>query len=133
MDRGEALAEAAARVAAGFGERFAAAVPLRRDRDLAPELAVEARPVVEALLAGARAAERIDPGDGALREAVTLASLLGRRAAVLGATPTGAVAIAPCLVQAASVEEARVEALLEPLRAVCVEGYVAAREEAMAA
>ncbi len=133
MDRGEAEAavEAAERIASRFGERFAEHVSLRRDRALAAELAIEARPVAEALVTGVRGASRVDPEDGALREAVALASLLGRRAAVLGATPSAAVLIVPCLVEAAASEDARARALLEPLRAVCMEGYVAAREEAL--
>lgn len=135
MDRGEAeaAAEAAGRIASRFGARFAEAVSLRLDRALAPELAIEARPVAEALVTGLRGAARVDVEDGALREAVALASLLGRRAGVLGATPSAAVAIVPCLIDAAEAEDARARALVEPLRAVCVEGYVAAREEALEA
>lgn len=133
MDRGEALspAEAAERIAQRFGERFAEALALSRDRAVAPELAIEARPVAEALVDGVRTASRIDADDGALREAVALASLLGRRAAVLGATPTAALGIVPCLIDATAELEPRARGLTEPLRAVCMEGYVAAREEAL--
>ncbi len=97
------------------------------DRALAAPLAEEATPVAEALVEGLSAVEMPSPGAPELRETSTLASLLGRRAAVLGASPTAASMIAPCLIEAT--EREGLEGLVEPLRAVCLEGFVAAREE----
>lgn len=122
-----ALRDDAEAVASRFGQRFAAGAALARDRELADALAVEARPIAEALLEAS--ATTVDPRAPELREALALTSLLGRRAAALGATPTAALAIAPCLIAASERED--LDALIEPLRAVCLEGYVAAREDAL--
>lgn len=131
MDRrAEALGEAAGRAATRFGERFAARVALARDRERADALAIEARPVAEALLEGLSSAERVDAEANELREAIALASLLGRKAGDLDLTPTGALEVAPALVAAVAGEGHAEASELEPtLRAVCLEGYVAAREE----
>lgn len=127
---GVRIREAAGRVVERFRERFPALVALARDRALAEPLAIETRPVAEALLEGLAGAGGVDPQRGELRETLALASLLGRRAAVLGATPSAALAIVPALTDAASPEDARAAELVEPLRAVCLEGYVAAHDEA---
>lgn len=118
-------------MATRFEGLFVDRVALERDRTVAPALATETRPVAEALIEGCRGLARIEREAGELREAVALASLLGRRAAVLGATPTGALEIVPALLEAVSSEEPRAVELLDALRSVCIEGYVAAREEAI--
>jgi hypothetical protein len=121
------LAEAADRAAARFGELLAASAAIEADRALASELAIEARPVAYALLEGIAGVDRIEPRAPELREAIALASLLGRRAAILGATPTAAVRIAEHLL--AAIPEANAGSLLEALSGACIEGYVAARED----
>jgi hypothetical protein len=118
-------AAAAEQAAARFGEELRAAARFEADRAVVDSLCVEARPVIEALLDGIVAADRTDPRALALREALTLTRLLGRRAAELGATPTAALALAPCLVRAVEGSQP----LAEDLRAIALEGYVAAREE----
>lgn len=121
----------AERAAARFGELFGARVALASDRALVAPLANEARPVAEALLVGARGAASIDPSAPELREAIALASLLGRRAAVLGATPSAAILIAPLLIEAIGSPE--LAPLTDALRAVSIEGYAAERDEQAAA
>lgn len=126
---GAARPEWADRAVARFGERFRERARLHADRSVVEPLAVEARPVIEALLEGLAAADRPHPDAIALREALTLTSLLGRRAAVLGATPSTALGIGACLVAAVAEQAPEVDALSESLTAVALEGYVAAREE----
>lgn len=129
--RAEAFGEAAGRIAERFEARFGARVALDRDRARAAELAFEVRPVAQALLEGLAHASAVEPEAPELREAMALASLLGRRAGDLGVTPSGALAVVPVLLDVASAEAGAVDAgaLEEPLAAVCLEGYVAAREE----
>lgn len=114
------------------GQRFCRSyvdrAPTGADRAAAEALRPEAETVIAAILEGV--------GDGplpaldgpALREGLTLASLLGRRAALLDVTPAAAVGIAPALMDALDDANAR-EGLLDPLRATIVDGYVRAREE----
>jgi hypothetical protein len=127
---GRALAVSAERVAERARAIFTERVALERDLALAAPLAIETRPVAEALLEGLAHLRRVDVRAAELREALALASLLGRRAAVLGATPTAALAIAPALLEAASHEDPRALELADVVQAVCMEGYVAATEEA---
>lgn len=89
---------------------------LAHDRELAEPLALEAQPVLQALAESAA-------------EASALANLLGRRAGLLGLTPGGVLAVAPALVD--SVDD-NAEDVLHTLNALCLEGYVAAREEVSA-
>ena len=126
----EALGRAAGRAAGSFPERFRARVALARDRDGAEDLGAESRPVAEALLSALAVVPDAAAGAPELREAFTLASLLGRRAADLHVTPTGALEIVPALVEAVAQEGAEAAGTLRaPLTAVCLEGYVAARED----
>lgn len=125
------MQDAAARIAERFGALFAERAVLARDRSIASALATESRPVAEALLEGVSGAARVDARAGELRETLALASLLGRRAAVLGATPSGALEIAPVLLEAARDDAPRALDLLDALRAVCIEGYFAAFEEGL--
>jgi hypothetical protein len=127
--------------------------PFREDRAQAEELAREAVPVVDALVVGLRAAGGCGPESVALREALAMVGLLGRRAGELGLTPTAVLALPAALgagVAAARAtaldakggvasqavkrdmpdEDGLVEgALADAVRAVALEGYVAAREE----
>lgn len=113
---------------AHFRRGYLAAVTLEGDRAAADELGREARPALEAL---ARWSEM--SGDEALvrSEAVAMVSLLGRRAARLGISPTAALAICEGLWRSrpgrGDGDDPEAE---RTLRAVCFEGYVAAREEA---
>ncbi len=109
-----------------FAESFRALVRLERDLALAEPLSLEAHPVIEALLEGLSAAGRPDVDALAMREALTLIRLLGRRAAVLDATSAAALALGPSLVRAVG-EGCR--ELEDELRAIALEGYVSGREE----
>jgi anti-anti-sigma regulatory factor len=110
----EALQEA-------FCARLAGAMPFREDSALVPELAAEVRPVLEALLRGHGTAQH---------EGFALLRLLSRRAALLGATPTAALALARAIEGALldqGVERSNQER--EHLEIVVVEGYSAGRDE----
>ncbi|MCA9607181.1 MAG: hypothetical protein KC619_16355 [Myxococcales bacterium] len=111
-----------------FVRSYLAAAPTSADRDAAEALRPEARTVLAAIVEGVGEGPIPEIGDPALREGLTLASLLGRRAAVLDVTPAAALGIAPALVDGLyGVGERSV--LLDPLRATIVDGYVRAREE----
>lgn len=125
------FAQSAENVAERLRETFPERVPLRCDRELADALALEARPVAEALLEGLAGTASADPHSGELREAIAMASLLGRRAADLGATPSGTLTLIATLTELASREDPRALEVLDSLREVAIEGYVAAREERM--
>ncbi len=61
-----------------------------------------------------------------------MVTLLGRRAGALGATPTAAIHLVPAIVHALEESGRAVPRdLVRPLTAMCFEGYVAAREEAL--
>ena len=122
--------ERIARVLRAFTARYVAATPYRQDRELAGELAIEARPAVESLLVAAAAepAERARVLDH--HEGLALVTLLGRRAGVLGATPTAAIGVVRALFGAFEETGDPLPRDLEPdLTTLCVEGYVAGREE----
>lgn len=125
----EGLSARAEELARSFADSLTQRLRLGRDRALREELAWETRPLVQALIEGIDGAERIDREAPELREALALASLLGRRAAALGATPTAALHVAPALVE----QLGEAAPLLDPLREVIVEGYVSEREEALQA
>lgn len=118
------------RILEGLERRYATTTPYRQDRELAPELALEARPVVESLLIAAEA----DPHERARvldhHEGLAMVTLLGRRAGMLGATPTAALGLVRALF--ASFEEVGCPVpaeLYDDLVALCMEGFVAGREE----
>lgn len=130
MLRAPELADAASRAAERFGDAFAAATRLTRDREAARDLAIEARAVFESLLTGLDACEGPHPTRPELREALALVSLLGRRAGDLEVTPSAALALAPALVSAAQAEvDAELSALATPIAELLLEGYVMARED----
>ncbi len=122
--------ELAGRILASLERRYAERAPYREDRELAAEIAIEARPAVESLIlaAGADAAERARVLDH--HEGLAMITLLGRRVGMLGATPTAALSTMCALFDAFDEAERPVpEDLHEDLRALCMEGYVAGREE----
>ena len=111
---------------AQFGLWYERASRFREDRALAAELSIEAAPVLEAL--SVALAPREEPRS--LHEAYALLALLGRRAALLGATPGASVALVEAV--CAAVREAGVT--IDPERAaelttVMVEGYCDGRDE----
>ena len=118
------------RILEAFSERLARTSPYRIDRELAQELSVEARPAISSLLvvADCDASDRIGVLDH--HEGLALVTLLGRRAGVLGATPTAAVSIVPALFDSFAFAGAELPSDLQhDLATLCVEGYVAGREE----
>lgn len=114
---------------AALAFRRALRVPFREDAALGDDLAAEARPVLDALSFGIAAAPD-DPGALEHREALAMGALLGRRAALLRATPSVALAMVEAIDAALrEIDRAPSTALIEALRAVIVEGYCAAIEE----
>lgn len=111
-----------------FCSAYVAAVTLDEDRAAAEELAREATPALEAL----RRWVQMDPAaqDNLLRsEALAMVSLLGRRAARLGISPSAALALVEGLMASVANAGLPLEAAARSLRAVCLEGYVAASAE----
>lgn len=124
MSDADADGEASTQVAR-FRERYAAGAPFREDRGLAPELGLEASPVLSALATAiARGGDLSGPEH---HEALAMVTLLGRRAGNLGATPTAALTLVPALAHALGPGGASLAD--GPLTALCMEGYVAGREE----
>ncbi|MEM9191445.1 MAG: hypothetical protein AAGF12_19895 [Myxococcota bacterium] len=110
-----------------FHARYVAGAPFVQDRTLADELTLEAQPIIDALLfAQAEGAAGLDHH----REALAMITLLGRRAAMLGATPTAGLALVPAL--GAGFESAGrplPPKMIDSLTSMCVEGYVAGRDD----
>lgn len=115
---------------ARFEAQFSAASCFREDAALIGPLAGEAEPVLDALYVALAPQEP----PRALHEAYALTTLLARRAALLGATPSAALVLSGALIAAlrevgCPVDEAEARALA----IVSVEGYCAARDERVAA
>jgi hypothetical protein len=119
-------------IATGFRTAYLEGCPFREDRALAEELTLEAAPAIEAL---GFALDQNAHGDLSRiehHEGLAMVTLLGRRAGALGATPTAAIHLVPAIVRALDASGRKVpEALVRPLTAMCFEGYVAAREDAI--
>ena len=97
-----------------------------------PTEPVSTLPVLEALCFALdhRPAAEDDSTPLGSHEGLAMLTLLGRRAGVLGITPTAALSIAPALADALSVAEHKVtEGVRGTLQMVSMEGYVAGREE----
>jgi hypothetical protein len=110
---------------ASFQQLYRSRVPFSEDGHLAPELASEARPVLEALSEGAAATT-----GSSCHEAYALLTLLGRRAGVLGATPTAALSLAEALAAALIAGGiALATEVQRELGMVMLEGYCAGRDE----
>jgi len=113
---------------ARFVQYFRAQVPTSSDRELADTLEPEVQTVLASIVEAVGVDCVADPQSPALRESLTLASLLGRRAALLDATPMAALTLAPAIVH--SLEgELDLTPLLEPLRVASVDGYVRGKDE----
>jgi hypothetical protein len=121
--------EAVAEDALGrFRRTCVSALPLRAA--LAEELAVEARPTVSALLVATSHGRVDDTESLEHHETLALLTLLGRKLALLGGTPTAALRLAPTLLRAVrDAGWALPPSLDEPLTTLAVEGYVRGREE----
>lgn len=118
-----------------FRARLCAGAPFVQDRAAAQELSVEAGPVLEAL-SFALEQEGVREARVPLRshEGLAMLTLLGRRAGIVGLTPTAALSLAPALGEA--LDEAGhdvTEAVTTTLQMVSMEGYVAGREERLLA
>lgn len=121
------------RVLEELERRYAGTTPFRQDRDLAPELALEARPAVESLLLAAEAPPEERPRVLDHHEGLAMVTLLGRRAGNLGATPTAVLGLVRSVGEAfEAIGLPLGEALMRDLGAVCLEGFVAGREEHVA-
>ncbi|WP_236605966.1 hypothetical protein [Sandaracinus amylolyticus] len=104
-------------------------VPFREDARLIDDLALEARPVIEALEFAIGSAGA-DPRALEFREALALGALLGRRASLHRATPSVALVLVDALEAAlVAIDRAPAPAVIASLRSVIVEGYCAAIEE----
>lgn len=111
-----------------FGRRFAALAATAADRASVEALRPEASTVIAAIVEAAGRGPLPDVEGPALREALTLASLLGRRAAYLAVTPVAALGIAPAIVEA--LRGTHDLTPIEPaLTATVIDGYVRACEE----
>lgn len=109
-----------------FRARLAELVAFNDDRVLGEELEPEAMTVVDAIVEAIGDAP-VPPIDGLeLREALTLTSLLGRRAGLLDATVALALALAPAILHSVEIDVGR---HLDSFRTVAIDGYVRAREE----
>lgn len=118
------------RVLAAFEARYVEGAPFREDRRIAGELAIETRPVIESLLAALSGEGPIDVPSLEHHEALAMVTLLGRRAAALGATPTALVGLVPALIAGfEAVGRPIPEHLHDPMRFVAFEGYVAGHDE----
>jgi anti-anti-sigma regulatory factor len=107
--------------------RFLELAPFKEDRESAEELAGEAASVLDALRVGFEAVgdDLSRPAHG---EGLAMSTLLGRRAADLGLTPTAAVALGEGLAEALkSCSITLSEEHRRALTAVLLEGYCAAR------
>ena len=113
-----------------FSASLAGAMPFREDSALVPELTAEVRPVLEALLRGYAIEHGKAQQGSAQHEGFALLRLLSRRAALLGATPTAALALARAI-EGALLEHGvlRSNQEREHLEIVVVEGYSAGRDE----
>ncbi|MGE0787552.1 MAG: hypothetical protein AB7S26_17895 [Sandaracinaceae bacterium] len=124
MER-DAIAARIEEAASRLDARWSDSLALSRDRDRSRELTREARPLLEALIEGIASCDEADAERPELRESLALASLLGRRAAALGATPTATSRLADALL--AAVPEAA--PIAGPIREVMLEGFLAERED----
>ena len=110
-----------------FDQAYRSGVPFAEDRVLGPDLVHEVAPVLETLARALHADENTG-----CHEAYALLTLLGRRAGVLGATPTAALVVLRAMVTA--LEGAGIQpgaALREELTMVLLEGYCGGRDERM--
>lgn len=123
----EALAE---RILSRFEREGLGSISLRPE--IKTEVALEARPAIHALLFGLGTDRASDASSLEHHESLAMVTLLGRALALLGATPTPVLRVVPALLAAFRAEGAEPTASFEDaLQAVCLEGYVRGREEAI--
>ncbi|MBX3272816.1 MAG: hypothetical protein KF729_21315 [Sandaracinaceae bacterium] len=124
MTAGDDAERRADRFAAWFAER----APTRADRGRLDALRPEAATVMEAIVEAVGGGPLPRAEGPELREALTLASLLGRSAAYLELTPAAALAIGPAIV-AALEGTVDLAPLTDVVVATVIDGYVRACEE----
>ena len=115
----------------GARKHYLEAAPFAQDRLLADELMIESRPALSSLRRSFAAANWA-PDLGAIdhREGLALLSLLGRRAAGLGVTPTAAWALLRAVTSAILFEAGDQRAdLRDGLDVVFLEGFMAGRDD----
>lgn len=113
-----------------FEKRWSDAVAFGSDRALAPEIASEARPAIHALHFALAMENTDDEGSLDHHEGLAMVSLLGRRAALLGASPSALRRLVPALVE---VFPSTPHAYAEHLADAALEGFVRGKEEALLA
>lgn len=136
--RAEAEAERAIdAVLSAFAESFRAACALEDDAALAEDLATEARPAAHALRDALLATEEdpaaFEPHRLDHHEGMAMIHLLGRRAAIVGASPGAATLLTDRLAEVLGTHTGRAlpAAFVEALRGACVEGFVRGHEETL--
>ena len=122
-----ALAES---VMSAFERHYRHDVIFEADRDLAAELRDEARPAIEAMAMALTLGAADDARTLGHHESLALVSLLARRAATLGATPSGADRIVRSIRHAfRECGRPIPAAAIDALSLAALEGYVMGREE----
>lgn len=111
-----------------FESRWAQSVVLAADRALASELASEARPAIHALHFALTMETTHDESSLDHHEGLAMVSLLGRRAALLGASPAALRRIVPGL---KAIFPELPATYAEHLADSALEGYVRGKEEAL--
>ncbi len=101
----------------------------RTDRQLIDEIAEEARPAIQSLLLALDMESGDDETSLDFHEGVAMTMLLGRRVALLGATPGASVGLSDALRMALEEIGPLPGALFQALREACAEGFVRGREE----
>lgn len=122
--------ELAEEVLERFEARYRAGVLFDVDRQLAADMRAEARPAVDALVHALTTGTTSDRESLGHHESLALVTLLARRAAVLGATPSGADRVVRSLRQAFADIDCPVPAeAIDALSLASLEGYVRGRDE----
>lgn len=123
-----------------FERVYRSGVPFQEDAILGADLIHEVAPVLETLARaagtfGAEAGPTVDPrGQSSCHEGYALLTLLGRRAGLLGATPTAAFVVLRAIVSALTGAGVQLSASLrDELNMVLLEGYCAGRDERVSA
>lgn len=121
------------RLAEAILEAFATALSgAALSADARRELVVEARPAVHAVLFAVGSDRAGDTNSLEHHESLAMLTLLGRKVALLGGTPSAALCVVPALCDAFESCEVRVPAGVNAaLNSVLMEGFVRGREEAV--
>lgn len=122
--------ELAEEVLERFEARYREGVLFDVDRKLAADMRNEARPAVDALVHALTTGTTSDRESLGHHESLALVTLLARRAAVLGATPSGADRVVRALRQAFDdIERPVPKEAIDALSLASLEGYVRGRDE----